>query len=129
MKQLETGQNVDLISERITAKRRDRNDIERDLAKEVKKTVTLTEPEIRFFLTTLKSGDINDIKYRRTLITIFVNAVYLYDDRMTIVFNAGDESAIVDDILLDEIEDDCEDAKSLYSARSGPPQWRLSHSS
>lgn len=122
MRALETGQNADLISERITAKRKERNDIERDLAKEVKKTVTLTEPEIRFFLTALKAGDINDIKYRRTLITIFVNSVYLYDDRMTIVFNAGDEPAIVDDIMLDEIEDDCEDAKSLYSARFGSPK-------
>lgn len=126
MRALETGQNVDLISERITAKRKERSDIERDLAIEVKKTVTLTEPEIRFFLTALKAGDINDIKYRRTLITIFVNSVYLYDDRMTIVFNAGDEPAIVDDILLDEIEDSSEDVKSLYSARFGSPKTPLS---
>ena len=28
---------------------------------------------------------------------------------------------IVDDIMLDEIEEDCEDAKSLYSARFGSP--------
>ena len=122
MRALETGQNVDLISERITAKRKERSDIERDLAVEVKKSVTLTEPEIRFFLTALKSGDVNDMKYRRTLITIFVNSVYLFDDRMTIIFNAGDEPAIVDNILLDELESDSEDAKGLYSARFGSPK-------
>jgi len=122
MRALETGQNVDLISERITAKRKERSDIERDLAVEVKKSVTLTEPEIRFFLTALKSGDVNDMKYRRTLITIFVNSVYLFDERMTIIFNAGDEPAIVDNILLDEIEEDSGDTKGLYSARFGSPK-------
>lgn len=122
MRALESGQNIDLISERITAKRLERKSIERDLAVELKKSVTLTEPEIRFFLTALKSGDINDLKYRRTLIKILVNSVYLYDDRMTIVFNAGDEPVVVDDILLDEIEESCEDAKSLYSARFGSPK-------
>ena len=104
-----------------TTKRKERSDIERDLAVEVKKSVTLTEPEIRFFLTALKSGDVNDMKYRRTLITIFVNSVYLFDDRMTIIFNAGDEPAIVDNILLDEIEEDSGDTKGLYSARFGSP--------
>lgn len=126
MRALESGQNIDLISERITAKRLERKSIERDLAVELKKSVTLTEPEIRFFLTALKSGDINDLKYRRTLIKILVNSVYLYDDRMTIVFNAGDEPVVVDDILLDEIEESCEDAKSLYSARFGSPKTPLS---
>lgn len=122
MRALESGQNIDLISERITAKRKERTGIERDLAIEIQKHVTLSETEIRFFLTSLKSGDINDLKYRKTLIKIFVNSIYLFDDRMTIIFNAGDEPAIVDNILLDEIEEDSEDAKGLYSARFGSPQ-------
>lgn len=122
MKALETGQNMDLISDRITAKRQERKDLEAQLAVEVKKSVTLSETEIRFFLSALKKGDINDIKYRKTLISIFVNSVYLYDDRLTIVFNAGDEPVIVDDILLEEIEESVSDAQSLYSARFGSPK-------
>lgn len=125
MKALETGQNIDLISERITAKRQERKDIETQLAIEIQRSVTLSEAEILFFLNALKKGDINDIKYRKTLITVFVNSVYLYDDRMTIVFNAGDQPATVNDILLDEIEENTEDAKSLYSARLGSPKKQI----
>ena len=55
------------------------------------------------------------------------NSVYLYDDRMTIIFNAGDEPVVVDGILLDEIEEDAEDAKSLYSARFGSPKRADTH--
>jgi hypothetical protein len=48
------------------------------------------------------NGDENDIKYRRALITIFINAVYLYDDRATIFFNAIDRTVEFDYNILNE---------------------------
>ena len=116
LKALEAGQNVDLINDRITLKRKERENIEEELAREIRKNVTLSESEIRFFLTRLKKGNINDIKYRKMLITIFVNSIYLFDDnRLTIVFNAGNEPVVVDDVLLAEIVENSGDAAGLYS--------------
>ena len=52
-----------------------------------------------------RNGDIHDKTYRKFLIQIFVNRIYLYDDKFTITFNTGDEEVTISDILLGNIED------------------------
>ena len=52
---------------------------------------------------------------RRGLVNIFVRAIYLYDDRMTLILNGGDRPITIDDILLDEIEEHFEDAISGHA--------------
>ena len=47
----------------------------------------LTEEQVVFWISRFKDGDIHDSKYRRDLIDIFVNAVYVYDDRIVFTFN------------------------------------------
>ena len=122
LKALESGQNMDIIGDRITLKRKERDEIEKDIAIEKMRHLTLSATDIRFFLTQLKNGDINDIKYRRALINIFVNAIYLYDDnKLTIVFNASDIPVTVDDILLDEIETANNPAQGFYTNGCGSP--------
>ena len=49
-----------------------------------------TIQEVRFFLHKLKDGDINDIKYRKTLINVLENRISLYDDKMTIPCHTQD---------------------------------------
>jgi len=83
----------------------ERTRIEKEIALEEKVSPTLTVPQIKFFLTSLKKGDINDIKYRRMLISVFVNAIYLYDDKVTLIFNSGDKPVTINDLLLSEIEE------------------------
>ena len=78
--------------------------IEKDIALEEKIYPILTIPKIKFFLTSLKNGNINDLKYRRVLINVFVNKVYLYDEKITLIFNSGDKPVTVNDLLLAEIE-------------------------
>lgn len=67
--------------------------------------VSLTIAEVKFFLSQLKKGRADDISYRKTLINVFVNAVYLYDDRLTIFFNSGDKPVTVDADLLQAVEE------------------------
>ena len=67
--------------------------------------VSLTIAEVKFFLSQLKKGKVDDISYRKTLINVFVNAIYLYDDHLTIIFNSGDKPVTVDDELLSEINE------------------------
>ena len=68
--------------------------------------VGLTEPEIRFFLTQMRNGSINDEDNRRLFITVLINTIYLYDDKYTVIFNATDQSVEVTQSLLDDIEAD-----------------------
>lgn len=78
--------------------------IKHEYALEKASKVSLTIAEVKFFLNHLKNGNADDIHYRKTLINVFVNAIYLYDDRMTIIFNSGDKPVTVTDALLSEIE-------------------------
>ena len=82
---------------------KDRARIEKEIALEEKAYPTLSVPKIKFFLTALKKGNVNDIKYRKTLISVFVNKIYLWDDKITLIFNSGDMPVTVNDLLLSEI--------------------------
>jgi hypothetical protein len=82
----------------------ERKRLEKEIALEEKNYPALTVPKIKFFLTALKKGNINDMKYRKTLISVFVNKIYLYDDKITLIFNSGDHPVTINDLLLSEIE-------------------------
>ena len=47
----------------------------------------LTREEISFFLDQFKNTDINDHEQKQRLIDSFVNAVYVYDDKIILTFN------------------------------------------
>lgn len=47
----------------------------------------LSKEQIIFWLEKLRSGDLNGPSYRKKIINTFVNCVYLYDDRIKIVYN------------------------------------------
>jgi DNA invertase Pin-like site-specific DNA recombinase len=128
---IEQGQGVDLISKRLEQKQREKADIEKEIAAEAINRVELTAPEIRFFLTELRNGDINDAGTRRMLVTVLVNAVYLYDDRLTVVFNASGSPVEVAQSLVDDIEADAEKFfydKDWPTKRKTPKVLRLQDS-
>ena len=79
-------------------------DTEKQIVIEESQQVKLTAPEIIFFLTQLKKGNVNDIKYRKALISVFVNAIYLYDDKITFIFNSQDRPVEINASLLVDIE-------------------------
>ena len=64
----------------------------------------MTEQQVIAHLTKLTNGDIRDKTYRKSLIRLFVNKIFLYDDRITITFNTGDEETTITDVLLSKIE-------------------------
>lgn len=78
--------------------------MEANLAIELSKQVNFTAAQVRAFLYALKHGDASDPAVHRGLINIFVNAVYLYDDKMTLILNTGRTSITVDNALLEEID-------------------------
>lgn len=56
---------------------------------------TRTNHNRKHFLNQLKDGNINDKKYRKSLIATFVKAVYVYDDKVIIIFNNQETKAEV----------------------------------
>jgi hypothetical protein len=61
----------------------------------------LTEEQIIFWIGRFKSGDVNDAAFRRAIIDIFVNAIYLYDDRIVFTYNYKTDSRTIN---IDEVE-------------------------
>ncbi len=104
-KALETGQAADMITERIEKRQREKEELQAQLVIEMGKQVTLSAPQIRAYLNALKQGNLNDEEIKRGIINIFLRAVYLYDDRFTLVLNGSDKPITIDDALLDEIEE------------------------
>ena len=101
---IETGEHMDLLSQRITDKQTEKANLEKSLAIEMMNQDEIPELDIKFFLHQLKSAKVDDADCNRALIAIFVNAIYLYDDKATLIFNASDKPAGVDFALVDEIE-------------------------
>ena len=66
--------------------------------------ITITEEQVIDRLSKLANGNILDTVYRRTLIRIFVNKIFIYDDKITITFKIGDEEVEITKELLDKIE-------------------------
>ncbi len=78
--------------------------------------VGITVPQVKFFLTQIRNGDANDIKYRKALVTALVNKIYLYDDKITMIFNAGNQPVEVSEELLNDIEAASGGVQSLTTA-------------
>lgn len=104
--------------------KKEHEELKKQIAQESAVLPTLTEPKIKFFLTALKKGNVNDIKYRKTLINILVNKIFLYDDRVTITFNSGEAPVTIDDILLSKISESTSCPEGLILKDSGPPFTR-----
>ena len=83
----------------------------------------LSENQIRFWLTRFRKLDPNVKSHRETLINTFVNAIYLYDEKVLITFNYKDGTKT---ITFDEIA--AKDAPEGNGSDLGcfaPPRERL----
>lgn len=64
----------------------------------------ITVPEIEFFLKSLRNGNIDDIYYKKHLINILINKVYLYDDYLIIIFNAKENGLEEKVPIIEDLE-------------------------
>lgn len=97
--------------------------IREEISKETMPFPSLTVPKIKFFLMSLKQGCITDDKYKKLLIKIFINKIYLYDDRITITFHCGDDTVEINERLLSELEEKDGEIKNLFLTGDGPPNF------
>ena len=65
-----------------------KSELEADLARlRVASGIAITEQEVYYWLSSLRTGDPLDIDFRRRMIDTFINSVYVYDDRIVIFYN------------------------------------------
>jgi len=118
---IENGQNIELINTRLTQKQEELTIIKKQLQNEKGKLINLTEEEIVFFLEQFRDGNVDDIAYRKTLINVLINRIYLYDDKLITIFNVDREKVTIEDILLDKITTSFKKTESLCLNNLGQP--------
>ena len=102
---LEKGQGVETIMERINKRQEEKAELEAQLAIEAKKERVISSQEVTHFLSVLQKSNFDDPLNRRAVINIFLNKIYLYDDKFRLVLNGSGQPVEIDNIMLDEIDD------------------------
>lgn len=123
MKAFEKGENIDLINSRLNVKRNEVEELEKQIITEKMKFTNLSKKHIVYFLSKLKHGNTDTLTSRKTLINLFINKIYLYDDKVTIIFNIGSNPVNVDIALLDAISSNAnKNELNLFSSKFSSPE-------
>ncbi len=86
---------LDRINEKLSALELQKADIEIDLARlRIASNAKITESELKAWLRQFCKGDLFDMDFRRRIIDVFINAIYLYDDKVVMYFNIKDGEQI-----------------------------------
>ena len=77
-----------------------RDELENKIAAKKLAKPRITEEQLRFFLDRFRKLDVRQLSHRRMLIDTFVNAVFLYDDKLVLTYNfrEGTETITFDDL-------------------------------
>ena len=88
---IQQGIITDSTKERLEELERNKKELSAQIAREeLLKPPEFTRDQFLFWFDRLRKYDTTNIVHRRRLIDSFVNAIYLYDDRITLVFNFKD---------------------------------------
>lgn len=83
------------------------------LIEEKNKHLQLNYKEVKYFLTQIRNNNINDFKYKKMLINILINKVYIYTNKAVIVYNVSNVEQEIDLSLINNIECSLVDSDAL----------------
>jgi len=112
------------IHARMEALDAQKTDLEIDLARlRVANDIQITEKEILAWLHQFTIGDPTDIEFRRRIIDVFINSIYLYDDRIMIFYNIrdGKQVSYIDVVNATEESDETTEAPESSSVSRYAP--------
>lgn len=93
----------DLVKSRITELSKEKEMLAATLAnKMVSDQPPLTRDHIVFFLEQFRKLDYKDRNCQKKLVAVFVNSIYLYDDKLVIGYNYSDQTEQVPIRNIDE---------------------------
>ena len=99
MTAIEQGIITPTTKERLEELEEERRELEGKIAKEEMKKPLLSKERIMYWLTSFKSGDIQDIEYQRRIIDTLVNSIFVYDDdnggrKIVLTFNVSGNNTL-----------------------------------
>jgi hypothetical protein len=101
LKSIEEGISNASVKQRLDELEASKTEIEVSLAREKIEKTPISKEQIVFWISRFKGGDINDPDYRKAIADIFINSVFLYDDKIVLTFNWKDGTKTV---TLSELE-------------------------
>lgn len=102
MQAIEQGIIFDTTKESFAALEKEKKELEITILQEKIKKPFLTKEQIRFGIEKLGKLDISTKEGKQRLIDGFINAIYVYDDKITLTFNYKDGTRTV---MLSELSD------------------------
>ncbi|MCL2108528.1 MAG: recombinase family protein [Oscillospiraceae bacterium] len=115
---VEEGVAIASVKERLTELESERADLEIAIAKESIAKPTLEKAQVVFWISRFKDGDVSDLEYRRAIVDILVNSVFLYDDRLVVGFNWKDGTKTISLKQCEKGVDGC-DGSGSYLEQCG----------
>jgi DNA invertase Pin-like site-specific DNA recombinase len=130
MKAIEQGIFTETTKGRLEELEQEQKTLSTRLNRELRKLPDISREKIIYRLESCRNGDIKDPKYQKFLFDTFLNAVYLYDDKMHLDFNyTGDGSSATVPLGTDPPPDDIEAlSQSSFKLCAGPPQQSQTNS-
>jgi DNA invertase Pin-like site-specific DNA recombinase len=104
---IEQGIVTPTTKSRLMELEAERERVNKGIAKEIIKEPELDRDQVVWFLERFLGGNIQDEAFRAFLVDTFLNSVYLYDDKLIMVFNySGEDNKVtlkaVEDAVLNE---------------------------
>lgn len=118
------------IMERMQLLELQRVEAETDLSKlRIQQKIRITEKEVTAWLNTFTRGDLFDMDFRCKLIDTFINSIYLYDDKIVILYNIKEGRLTVGIEPLSDLEDKINAGQpcSTLSGESGDLLSKVEH--
>ena len=118
MRAIEAGIVTPTTKSRLVELEAEHERLTRSIAEELIQDATLERDQIVWFLERFRDGNIDDEAFRAFLVDTFLNAVYLYDDKLVLVFNySGDNNTVtlraVENAVNNKAKGSCLDHLSL----------------
>ena len=104
LKAIEQGIFTASTKERLEELEKEKGEISIQIMKEEMSKPQLTKEQILFWFHKLRNLDTAKLEHRRKLIDTFINAIYLYDDKIVITFNFKDGSKTITFAEIEEAE-------------------------
>lgn len=114
---IEAGIITQSTKSRLVELESERTQIETGIAQQLINEPILLRDEVVYFLKRFRNGNVNDEMYCTFLVDTFLNAVYLYDDKLILVLNySGEQSKVTLELVESSIND-----SSLGGSCYAPP--------
>ena len=108
---IQEGANSPTLTKRLNELEQQKSEIETAIVKEQIQSPTYSQDEYRMALTNYRKVDISTQDGKRKIIDTFINAIYVYDDHLKIIYNGKNKE---ESVSLEELE-----GSTLFS--SGAP--------